>query len=182
MQGESQGMNIESVGAAWFAVQTKRYDEQRVIQHLDAKSIRAFLPLIESCRRRNGSRGPARLEPLFPGYLFVAMQSPDVDPAHWHIVRWTPGVRRILGAEGMAVPVPLEAIETIRARVSALGFVRLGIRFIPGARVRISSGPLAGLEAIFDRPTSRDGRVRVLLELLGQVGRAEVDEVDLDVA
>ncbi len=179
---ESQRMQNEAHDTAWFAVQVKRYEERRVVRHLDMKSIPTFLPLIESVRRRNGSRGPARLEPLFPGYLFVAMQALDVNPEHWHIVRWTPGVRRILGTDDTPVPMPLEAIETIQARVSELGFVRPGGRFTPGARVRIRSGPLAGLEAIFDRPMSKDGRVRVLLELLGQVGRAEVDEANLDAA
>ena len=48
----------------------------------------------------------------------------------------------------------------------------------PGTRVRIRRGPLEGLEAIFDRPMSRAGRVRVLLDLLGQQRRTEVDEVD----
>ncbi len=173
---------MQTDGTAWFVVQAKRYDEQRVVRHLAVQSIPTFLPLIESFRRRNGFRGAARLEPLFPGYLFVAMQALDVNPTQWHIVRWTPGVRRILGTEDTPVPMPLEVIETIQARVRDLGFVRPGMRFTPGARVRISSGPLAGLEAIFDCPSSKAGRVRVLLELLGQVGRVEVDEANLDAA
>jgi len=90
------------------------------------------------------------------------MQGLDTHPNHWHIVRWTPGVRRTLGTDDTPVPMPLEAIEAIQERV------------------RIRSGPLAGFEAVFDRPMARDGRVRVLLELLGQVGRTEVDELDLE--
>jgi transcriptional antiterminator RfaH len=166
----------------WYAVQVKRYKEHRVIRHLVEKPIPTFLPLIESVRRRNGARAGSRLEPLFPGYLFVQMQALDVNPAHWDIVRWTPGVRRILGIGETPVPMPDEAIEVIQARVSALGFVRPGVQFTSGARVRIRSGPLAGLEAVFDRSMSKDGRVQVLLELLGQVGRAEIDELDLESA
>lgn len=175
-------MRVDEQGAAWYAVQVKRHQEDRVARHLAMRPIRTFLPLIESVRRRNSKPGATRLEPLFPGYLFVQIHALEVTPDHWHAVRWTPGVRRILGTEDTPVPVPIEAIETLQARVDELGFVRAGVRFTPGTRVRIRSGPLAGLEAIFESPTSKNGRVRVLLELLGQVGRAEVDEFSLDAA
>lgn len=88
----------------------------------------------------------------------------------------------MLGVEEAPVPVPDEVIETIQARVRDLGFVRLGGRFQRGARVTIQSGPLRGLEAVFDRPLSRAGRVRVLLELLGQPRSVEVDELELESA
>jgi len=38
------------------------------------------------------------------------------------------------------------------------------------------------LEAVFARPLSRQGRVRVLVELLGGRRGVEVDELDLDPA
>ncbi len=165
---------------AWYAVQVKRREEHRVVRHLALNAIPTFLPLIESFRR--GGRGAARLEPLFSGYLFVQLPALHLNPDHWHIARWTPGVRRILGTEHTPVPMPAGAMDVIRARVREWGFVRPGVRFAPGTRVRIRCGPLVGLEAIFDRPISRNGRVHVLLELLGQVGRAEVDEASLDAA
>lgn len=174
-----EGMAATFGGGDWYAVQVKRYEEHRVVRRLATKAIVTFLPLLESLRR---GRGPARLEPLFPGYLFVQLPALDVNPGHWHIARWTPGVRRILGTEHTPVPMPADAMDVIRAQVQELGFVRPGARFTPGTRVRIRSGPLAGLEAMFDRPISREGRVLVLLELLGQVGRAEVNDLDLESA
>ena len=165
----------------WYAVQVKRFEEQRVVRHLAMKPIPTFLPLVEAVRRRDRGRG-TRLEPLFPGYLFVQIQPLDLDPSYWYTVRWTPGVRRILGTEETPVPVPHEVIRAIQAQVREFGFVRPGARFSAGAQVRIRSGPLAGLEAVFNRPMSKDGRVQVLLELLGGVGRAEVDELDLESA
>ena len=166
--------------ADWYAVQVKRCEEHRVVRHLAMRAIPTFLPLMESIGRR--VRSGTRLEPLFPGYVFVQLPAPETDAGNWYAVRWAPGVRRILGTEGSPVPMPADAIEAIRARVRDLGFVRPGARFSPGTRVRIRSGPLAGLEAIFDRPISRTGRVLVLLELLGQVGRTEVDQFDLESA
>jgi transcriptional antiterminator RfaH len=176
--GESAAAALS--GGDWYALQVKRHEEHRVVRHLALRAIPTFLPQIESFRRRG--RGATRLEPLFPGYLFVQLPALDRHPGSWHAARWTPGVRRILGTEHTPVPMPAGAMDVIQGRVEALGFVRPGARFTTGNRVRIQSGPLAGLEAIFDRPISRAGRVLVLLELLGQVRRAEVDEVSLDAA
>jgi len=176
-QGVSNG-----VSPAWYAVQVKRFCERRVLHHLTMKSIPAFLPLIECTRRHRSTRRLTRLEPLFPGYVLVRLRSPEHSPAGWQAVRWGPGVRRILGTDEVPTPVPDEAVTAIQRRVKDLGYVRPGLRFPEGSRVRLRCGPFAGLEAVFDCQVSRNGRVRVLLELLGQVRRAEVDELDLESA
>ncbi len=166
---------------AWYVVQVKRCRETRVVRHLALKAVPTFLPFIEVNGNRRGPHR-ARLEPLFPGYLFVQMAQRDVDPACWQSVRWSPGVRAILGCGDVPVPVPDEVMSALQSRISELGFIRPGPRFSGGTRVRIRNGPLAGLEAVFDRPMSRAGRVRVLLELMGQQRAVEVDEVDLESA
>ncbi len=177
------GCNGETLGVkpSWYAVQVKRHDERRVVRHLTRKEIPSFLPFIEVVRRYR-TRRVTRIEPLFPGYLFVQMDPVDLNPSCWHTVRWTPGVRLILGTEDTPVPLPDSVIEAIQTRVKELGFVRPGVGFAAGSRVRIRYGPLAGLEAVFDRQMSRAGRVRVLLELLGQQRSVEVELVDLESA
>ncbi|HET9001378.1 MAG TPA: transcription termination/antitermination NusG family protein [bacterium] len=163
----------------WYAVQAKSHCEGRALSHLTQKAIPAFLPFIEVIHYYR-SRRVVRLEPLFPSYLFVQLESMDSNPSHWNVVRWTPGVKSILGTEGSPMPVPDDAIDAIRARVKELGFVRPGPRFEPKARVMIRRGPLAGLEAVFERPLSGSGRVQVLMHLLGQQRRVQVDAVDLE--
>ncbi len=163
----------------WYAVQAKSHNEARVLYHLTQKTIPTFLPLVEVVHRYR-SRRVARLEPLFPGYLFVQLERIDSNPGCWNAVRWTPGVRSILGTEGTPVPVPDGVIEAIQDRIKDFGFIRPGLRFQLNSRVRITQGPLSGLEAVFDRLLSRSGRVRVLMELLGQQRGVEVDAVDLE--
>ena len=165
---------------AWYALHVKVRREHHVRDHLTSQSILTFLPLIEAVRCGRGCRRLTVLEPLFPGYLFVHMDSTTSDPAGWQTVRWTPGVRRILGADATPVPVPREAVEAIQTRVSERGFACLGIPFPPRSRVRFCAGPLAGLEAVFERPMSRLGRVRVLMTLLGRQAGLEVDALDLE--
>ena len=167
--------------SAWYVIQAKRAAEHRIMNSLTSRGIRGFLPLLEVARRPR-KRPITLLEPLFPGYLFIDMEPITVDPASWDKVRWAPGVRRILGAEGIPEPVPEGVIGVIAERVRDLGFVRPGLRFAGQDRVRFLRGSLAGLEAVFDRPMSRSGRVRVLMELLGQQREVEVDILDLESA
>ncbi len=163
----------------WYAVQAKSHNEARVLCHLTRKTIPTFLPLMEVIRRYRYRR-VVRLEPLFPGYLFVRLERMDHNPGRWDAVRWAPGVKSILGLEGEPLPVPDPVVDAIRTRMGELGFVRPGLRFGPNARVFVRHGPLAGLEAIFERPLSGSGRVLVLMHLLGQQRRVQVDAADLE--
>ena len=167
--------------ANWYAVHAKNHNEARVLLHLSQKIVPAFLPLVEIVHRYR-SRRVQRLEPLFPGYLFVQLQRIDDNPDQWHVVRWTPGVKSILGSEGAPIPVPDAAVEDIKARVAPLGFIRPGPRFEANTRVVVRHGPLAGLEAVFERQLSSSGRVQVLMDLLGQQRRVQVDSTDLELA
>lgn len=163
----------------WYAVQAKSHNEARVLCHLTRSTIPAFLPLIEVIRRYRYRR-VVRLEPLFPSYLFVQLESMEHSPRDWDAVRWAPGVKSILGPDGEPVPVPDPVIDAIKIRMGELGFVRPGLRFGPNARVLVRHGPLAGLEAVFEQPLSGSGRVSVLMHLLGQQRRVQVDATDLE--
>jgi transcriptional antiterminator RfaH len=165
----------------WYAVRAKRGQEARVVAHLTPRGVGTLLPLLEVVRRYR-TRRVTLLEPLFPGYLFVRTPPAAADPRTYDRVRWAPGVRYVLGTEEGPVTVPDEVIGAIQARVAELGFVRPRRGYDRGARVRFLRGPLEGLEAVFDRPMSRTGRVRVLLDLLGQPRGVEVDLADLESA
>ena len=162
----------------WYVVQTKPHQERRVIAHLAlrAPTVEPFLPKIEIIRKRSGRR-IASLEPLFPNYLFLQM---SLTAEMWQRVRWAPGSRRILGDDVQPIAVPVDLVQTIRDRVEPLGFVRPQIGIASGDHVRVKTGPFAGLEGIFERPTSRRDRARVLLEMLGSVAPLEIDLFELE--
>jgi transcription elongation factor/antiterminator RfaH len=163
--------------AAWYAVQTKPRCEERVISRLrDQRSLSVFLPKMEILRKRR-SRRVAVIEPLFPSYLFVQMR---LEPDPWHAVKWTPGVKRIVGTGETPTPVPPEAIDLLMTRCGDGHVIqrRFGMRH--GDTVRVVYGPFTGLEGILDRPTSRGERVRVLLRLLGSTTAVELDITDVE--
>jgi transcription antitermination factor NusG len=69
----------------------------------------------------------------------------------------------------------ITAIQERLTRLERIGYFDPGSKFRPGDRVRITCGPLKDLEAVFDRNLSKDGRVRILLEFLGQLTACEVE-------
>jgi len=165
----------------WYVVRSKDRSESRVVRELARKAVATFLPLTEITRRFRGRRR-SNLEPLFPGYLFVRLESIAGNPGVWDAVRWTPGVRAILGGDGIPDPVPDHVVEAIQERVRDLGFVRPKLDFASRDRVIIRHGPFAGLEAVFDRGLSPSGRVQVLMKLLGRESRVQIDALDLELA
>ncbi|MBI4507185.1 MAG: transcription/translation regulatory transformer protein RfaH [Chloroflexi bacterium] len=156
----------------WYVLRTKRRAEAQVSQLLAARGMTCYCPQL--ARRRNGGR--LRVEPLFPGYLFVRLGS---DVEHWKLARWSPGVAYLVGTGRSFVPVPDEVMCALQMRVMAEGAHANGGAFAAGDRVLIASGPLEGLEAVFDRVLTPSGRSRVLVEFVSRYMPVEVDLDDL---
>jgi transcriptional antiterminator RfaH len=162
--------------SAWYVIHTKPRAEEKAASFLGQRAITTFLPRL-LVHRRHGSRRRQTLEPLFPGYLFARCQP---EPEWIDRIRWTPGVRRVLGNEEAPTPVPEEVVTFLQDREGGRGFIEAGSRFSPGIRVRFTGGPLVHLEGIIERPTSRADRVRILLELLDRQVSVEVDTAALE--
>jgi transcriptional antiterminator RfaH len=155
----------------WLALYTKPFKEYKVRNLLSGRGIEVYLPEI-TVQQRSGRKN----KPFFPHYLFARL-----DPSSGVIadVRWTPGLRYIVRAGNRPVPVPDEVVEHIRRRLAKMGVVRPEERFKEGDLVRIGRGPLQGLEAIFDRRLSAEGRVRVFLQLVNRLVATELNAGDL---
>lgn len=155
----------------WLLLYTKPYKERRVQDLLRAQDIEVYLPEI-TVQRQSG----LKRKPFFPCYLFI-----QVDPRNGALadVRWTPGLRYIVRAGHEPVRVPAPVVEGIRHRLRQMGVVRPEDRFQQGDVVRIAQGPFDGIEAVFDRRLSAQGRVRVFLQLVDRLVATELDARDL---
>jgi len=155
----------------WLALFTKTYKEYQVRDLLKGRGTEVYLPEITV---QKGDR--VKKKPFFPHYLFA-----HVDPSTGEItdVRWTPGLRYIVRTGNKPVPVPDRVVEEIQHRLGSMGVVRPEDRFKEGDRVRIAHGPFEGLEAVFDRRLSAEGRVRVFLQLINRLVVTELDAADL---
>lgn len=170
MSDDERGSLVRQEGRSdkvWLALYTKPYKEYQVRDLLSNRGIEVYLP--EITVQRNGMQ---KKKPFFAHYLFARL-----DPSSGAItdVRWTPGMRHIVRAGDQPVGVPDRVVEHIRRRLAEMGVVRPEERFKTGDIVRIARGPLEGLEAVFDRRLSAEGRVRVLLQLMNRLVATEVD-------
>lgn len=110
--------------------------------------------------------------PLFPGYLFVAL---DVAAARWRSIQGTVGVSRLVCNGETPAAVPDGVVEHIQDSEDASGWVVLHPEetLRKGQKVEISDGPFCDLMGIFEALDSKE-RVIVLLNLLGREVRARV--------
>ncbi len=148
----------ESAGAQtqWYAAYTRSRHEKVVAETLQQRTVEHFLPLYETVRKWKNGRFRVQL-PLFPGYLFVHIALRD----RLRVLQ-VPGVVRLVGFNGVPTPLPQAELEIIRSVLSK------GIEAEPhpylrvGQRVRITSGPMEGLQGILLR---RRGRPRVVVSV-----------------
>ena len=155
----------------WYTVQTKPRAEHQAKEALLHNGVVVYLPLVKVARVNPRARP---VVPLFPGYLFAQA---DLDQVGQSAINWAPGVVRLVNFGGEPAAVPEAVIEHIKRRSTEMeksGEFGLG-PFRHGDPVRITTGPLKDLDAVFDQRLSAKGRARVLIEFLGRLTAAELD-------
>lgn len=148
---------------SWYIIQTKPAQEEWVRRRWEEAGYEIFLPKIKKLVR-GGGRVTERIRSLFPSYLFARLDFEDAET--YKNVKYTRGVRRILGNGGSPIPVAEKVIDVIRERVDDHGILVLEERltFKKGDSIQVKSGPLADLIGVLEQPVSASGRVRVLLQ------------------
>ncbi len=159
----------------WFAAYTSPRHEKHVSQQMERRGIQNFLPLYKSVRRWKDRRKELEL-PIFPGYLFVRMALRERVS-----VLQVPGVVHLVSFQGRPAPVPDSDIEMLQRQLSQSGRLQPHPFLTIGRRVRISSGPMSGMEGILAR---KKDKVRVVLsiELIQRAVAVEVDLADIEPA
>ena len=152
----------------WYALRSKPRREFFAASQLTRAGIEVYVPQIK-VHRQHGK--PSACEPFFPGYFFSHL---DPQQAELHLAKYTPGVLYVVGYGDEPAPVPEALITSIQRRLDRSHGSGPLVDFRPGDRVVITSGPLQGLEAVFDCALSPTGRVRVLIQILQRVCRAEL--------
>lgn len=145
----------------WYAVQTRLHAEPTALRNLRAQGFDVYLPRYRK-RRRHARRTEIVPAPLFPGYMFVAL---DLDAQRWRAVHSTVGVRRLVCSGERPCPVPDGIVEDLQARETE-GFIVLDDPR-PGDRLTVLDGPFAGLAGRLVGLTDNE-RVTVLLNLMGR--------------
>ena len=156
----------------WYAVYTWSRHEKVVERHLLERGIPCFLPLYESKRQWNKRTATVSL-PLFPGYVFIQTS--------WrarHRPLEVPGVVQFVGAAKSPSEIPGEEIEGLRNAVTCGGKIEPHPYLTPGKKVRITSGPMAGITGTIER-TTKNFRIIISVDMIMRSVAVELDSASL---
>lgn len=159
----------------WFAAYTSPRHEKHVSQQMERRGIQNFLPLYKSIRRWKDRRKELEL-PIFPGYLFVRMAMRERVS-----VLQVPGVVQLVSFQGRPAPLPDSEIEMLQRQISQSGKLQPHPFLTVGRRVRVTDGPMTGMEGILARKKDKF-RVVLSLELIQRSVAVEVDLADIEPA
>jgi transcription antitermination factor NusG len=125
----------------WYAVYTRTRHEKSVAEQCKQRGVVAFLPLY-SVQHRWKQRRAEVLLPLFPSYLFVRIALQD----RLRVLSLS-GTVSIVSFNGIPAVVPDSQIDCL-SRAISLGRAEPHVYLRSGKRVRVTAGPLVGLEGI----------------------------------
>jgi transcriptional antiterminator RfaH len=156
----------------WFVVQTQVNCEAKAAQNLVRQDFEVYLPRYLK-RRRHARKIDFTAKPLFPRYMFVAI---DMATQRWRSIQSTFGVSRLVTNGDDPAMVPEGVIHALKAREDDKGFFQLHSKpaFAPGDKVRVLAGAFMDSAGLFSGLADHD-RVSILLDMLGRKVRVLLD-------
>jgi transcriptional antiterminator RfaH len=169
------------IGAStrWYVVQTHPRAETKAANHLARQGFTVYLPRY-SKRRRHARKVETVAAPLFPRYLFVAV---DMVTQRWRAIRSTVGVAHLVCRGDEPASVCSDVVGDLRRRENEKGLVRLRAApaFAAGDRIRIADGAFSDCLGLVEGMND-DERVAVLLDLLGRKVRVVISAEAIEAA
>jgi transcription antitermination factor NusG len=148
----------------WYLLSTKPKKEFRVEKILREASFEVYLPKHTE---------KTTLRPFFPGYEFILFDY----PRDYNLVKYTRGVKTVVGNKAGPIPLPDQVIDEIRSReVDGLVVVLPEVETpCEGDDIEVTAGPLKGLRGIFKQELSGRERVLILLNYVSYQGRLLIE-------
>ncbi|NMA96437.1 MAG: antiterminator LoaP [Clostridiales bacterium] len=159
----------------WYAIFVEARREDRLKKCIERTcpedSIKALVPKRKLIERRQGKEYE-RILTLFPGYVFVraCMDGFDV----YYKLSKLPGVISILKDGVYPVDVPEEEMNIILSLTRFGEVIDFSNLYREGDKIKVSSGPLEGLEGIIYKYDHRKKRAKVIINLLDTEKRVDL--------
>jgi transcriptional antiterminator RfaH len=164
-------MNVV-VDKRWYLVHTHPCSENRAAMHLRRQGFEICFPRYLKSRR-HARRVETVAAPLFPRYIFVAV---DLTDQRWQSIQSTVGVTRLVCRGDNPAEVPHFVINDLNCRLDDRGFVHFeqNTSYKLGEKIRVLDGAFSTCFGLFERITDSE-RVIILLDLLGRRVRVELN-------
>ena len=160
----------------WYVIQSKpgKREMVKAYDNLVRQKFETFLPW---CWQKRKWRAAEKV-PLFPYYLFVVAKD------EWRAINSTSGVLRILTFDDRPAVIESGIVEALQRQSDAhQGAVRLREtfkrRYTPNQTVKIVDGPFRGYVGKVLDLSDKQGRVDLLLDVLGRKSAVSINENDL---
>ncbi len=159
----------------WFVVRAKSREEERAAWHLGNQGFETYLPRYKKTIR-HARKTQHVLRPLFPGYLFVSM---DSSQKRWRSINGTVGVQSLVEFGGGPMPINEIVIDAIRDRENGDGIVSLAPQGLQkGDAIRVREGAFLDHVGLLEEVCD-ENRVILLLNLMGREVRVHASVSNL---
>jgi transcription antitermination factor NusG len=157
---------------AWYVAHTRPRREKKLAEYCHREGLAVTLPCYRSVKKYRGKTAVFE-KPLFPNYVFLQLK-----PHQKQQVYQSDHVANVLDVADQQL-FELQLGDILRALDTELE-IFLAPQIIPGARVKIKSGPLRGIEGVVEH---RSGMTLVLLRLdfISQAAAVKVDASELEI-
>jgi transcription antitermination factor NusG len=152
----------------WYVINAKPKKEFHLEKVLHEGGILCYLP-----KTREGKA----VRPFFPGYQFVYFEY----PGQYKLIKYTRGVKSIVGNERGPIPLAESFIAEIRGR-EVDGFIELrkyGLEPDQGDEIEVAAGPFKGLRGVFKKGLSDQDRVLILLNCVSYQGQLVIEKTKI---
>ncbi len=153
---------------SWYVINTKPKKEFQVERLFTEGGFEIYNPKYQV---------EGREKSFFPGYEFIHFDY----PAQYRMVKYTRGVKRVVGVKEIPVPIPDEIIHEIKSReVNGLIEVdKYGEKPEVGDEIEVVEGPLKGLRGVFQKELTAKERVLILLNYVTYQGQLIIEKEKL---
>jgi len=161
----------ELTGRRWWALYTRARQEKAISRALLARQVPFYLPLVKKTSNIRGRHVTSHI-PLFPGYVFLYGSNEE------RVFSLTTNrISRILAIEN--ADTFWHDLQQVHQLISSNAPLTVESRLMSGNRVRVTSGPLTGIEGTV---LTRRGANRLLVsvDFLQQGASVEIDDFSLE--
>ena len=165
--------------AKWYVVHTYSGHENKVVvtlkQRVEAAGFtnRVFKIFVPHQQKIVVSEGKKRSvqEKLFQGYIMVLLA---MDDDTWYLVRSTPGVTGFVGMGATPTPLAESEVRTLM-KFAKMEAPKFEAKFSVDDSVKIIDGPFKEMVGKVDEVNEDQGKVRILVHILGRETPMELD-------
>jgi len=149
----------------WYVINTRPKKEGQVERLFEEGGFTVYCP--KYLREK-------KVSPFFPGYAFLRFEF----PAQYQMVKYTRGVKRVVGTDEGPTPIPEEIVSSIKARErdGLIVFEKYGEEPVAGDEIEVVEGPLKGLKGIFRKEVGDSERVMILLNYVSYQGMLVIEK------